>query len=583
MQMNVTVATMLLQSMLERLENKEGAPFASSFELAALRFCIESLQAEAAVPSPTAAETALTETSISATKPALGQTGEGFEKEGGCNPVVGYMTQALLSHEDEPSHESQVEQPEVFLNVDSLKRTVPTLPGLTVCLDFGTAMSKAFAALGYGQPLELELGVAAGFEGFLLPSTLFIGTDERMYFGQEAQEKEDATGSEKHKRIDSIKSSISQWGPHTPDVDIAPLDSDVNPSQTIRLTKGDAIRLYLAYFSDMAAEALALHPGYSEEDSRYVLRRYARPCWPNPEQQEVADAKMREMLEQAQILADTFRGEWFGGIPLVRLKRALDKVRELGARPSYLVDVGIPEPVAVASGVIYETENARDAFMVVDAGAGTTDLGLFVFTKRDEVVTVHQVANSIRGLMQAGDKVDNLLRSVIADREGVDRSDTHGREVWDDLSRRLRPLKEALFTKGTLSYVLSDGTMGTLTKAEFLNDTRVVRFSQQIEDEFVRSLSSVDDTWLAWLARAPMRLKVVVTGGSGNLDMMQALARGVIDVKGYKIEREPLNVVPSWVQDSVPMQSVYPQLAVAIGGVNPDLPHVKTAPAYLGR
>ena len=88
---------------------------------------------------------------------------------------------------------------------------------------------------------------------------------------------------------------------------------------------------------------------------------------------------------------------------------------------------------------------------------------------------------------------------------------------------------------------------------------------------------------LAWLARAPMRLKVVVTGGSGNLDMMQALARGVIDVKGYKIEREPLNVVPSWVQDSVPMQSVYPQLAVAIGGVNPDLPHVKTAPAYLGR
>lgn len=94
MQMNVTVATMLLQNMLEHWKTR--APFASSFELAALRFCIESLQAEAAVSSPTAAETALTETSISATKPALGQTGEGFEKEGGCNPVVGYMTQALF-------------------------------------------------------------------------------------------------------------------------------------------------------------------------------------------------------------------------------------------------------------------------------------------------------------------------------------------------------------------------------------------------------------------------------------------------------------------------------------------------------
>lgn len=63
-------------------------------------------------------------------------------------------------------------------------------------------------------------------------------------------------------------------------------------------------------------------------------------------------------------------------------QQGLDKVRELGARPSYLIG-GIPEPVAVASRCCgRDIENARDAFMVVDAGAGTTDLGLFVMTKQ---------------------------------------------------------------------------------------------------------------------------------------------------------------------------------------------------------
>ena len=577
MGMSPAVAALLLQSMLERLERQDGAPFVSSLELAALRYGIGCLQADGldvqAVGAPVVVPILPTEV----------PRHDRQEQEFLADPVVEKIASALI-YGGSPHPEGESDVPaEVNLNVASLERSKPTLVGLTLCLDFGTAMSKACVANGYGTPKELELGVAAGYQGFLLPSTLFISIDGRMYFGQEALDQEGATGSVTHKRIDSIKSSISQWGPHTPDVDVALLESDVNPVASIRLTKGDAIRLYLAYFCDMAAEALSLHEEYSEEDARYVLRRYARPCWPNPDQQRVADAKMREMLEQAQILADTFRGEWFGGIALSRLKQALDKVRELGARPSYLVDVGIPEPVAVASGVVYDIENARDAFMVVDAGAGTTDLGLFVMTRQGEDVTVHQVADSVRGLMQAGDKVDALLRTVIADREGVDRGDAHGREVWDELTRRLRPLKETLFAKGVLNYVLSDGTMGSLTKQEFLSDQRVVRFSQQIKDEFARSLSAVDDTWLTWLARAPMRLKVVVTGGSSHLDMMQDLAIGVIDVRGFKIERQPLDVVPEWVNDSPQLQAVYPQLAVAIGGVNPDLPTVKTAPGYLVR
>ena len=81
------------------------------------------------------------------------------------------------------------------------------------------------------------------------------------------------------------------------------------------------------------------------------------------------------------------------------------------------------------SGLYPDMENLRDAFMVVDVGAGTTDFGLFVVTRRseDDDVQVFQVPASIQGLMQAGDKVDNLLRAFIAQKESIDTADNAGR------------------------------------------------------------------------------------------------------------------------------------------------------------
>lgn len=57
------------------------------------------------------------------------------------------------------------------------------------------------------------------------------------------------------------------------------------------------------------------------------------------------------------MLADTFSGRWTGGIPVAELKAAVGQIKKLDQRPDYLIDEGVPEPVAVAAGAIADSEN----------------------------------------------------------------------------------------------------------------------------------------------------------------------------------------------------------------------------------
>ena len=78
---------------------------------------------------------------------------------------------------------------EVELNLTSLERDEPEDQDVTLCLDFGTAMSKAFATKGSDDNLiALPLGRTAGEPNMVFPvsSTLFISRSGRIHFGYEA-------------------------------------------------------------------------------------------------------------------------------------------------------------------------------------------------------------------------------------------------------------------------------------------------------------------------------------------------------------------------------------------------------------
>ncbi|MGF6997268.1 hypothetical protein [Paraburkholderia sp. GAS32] len=464
----------------------------------------------------------------------------------------------------------------VELVLDALNTDAPSDPGYLLCLDFGTASSKACATKGR-MHFGLELGRAVGSEGFTLPSSIFVD-DGKVYFGFEAIDRSESMVEAGRQRLDSIKSWLSFADQVS--IDTMLLSEALNPGPT-RLTQGDFLRIYLAYFTDIATTQLSTLSVEGAPLGRFMKRRYARPCGRDAQQAAWVDTLMRRLLSEAQILADTFHGQWAGGIDIRCLKSAIDAVRKLEQRPEFLIGDGVPEPVAVAATAIESSENRIDAYMVVDAGAGTTDFGLFLALRNQDIdePKVVQVAPSIKGSGQAGDKIDQCLQAFIGQREGFDSKSTHGAMIEADLRRRIRVLKELLFTTGTLEYTLADRTVGSFTREEFCNDFRVQSFAKLLQKGFVDALSDVNDSYLDYLARDPVKLQVILTGGSSRLPMIQDLAHGVIEVKGRKISRVPVEAMPDWMERATDaMRSVYPQLAVAIGGAEEQLPSTDFAP-----
>ena len=79
-----------------------------------------------------------------------------------------------------------------------------------------------------------------------------------------------------------------------------------------------------------------------------------------------------------------------------------------------------------------------------------------------------------------------------------------------------------------------------------------------------------------------VRLHVVLTGGSSTLPMMKALDEGMIEFRGFRILRTPVDPRPEWKEVLSPeLSAVYPQLAVAIGGVTNAIRETFTAPPVI--
>ena len=472
--------------------------------------------------------------------------------------------------------------PEVKLNLTAIERDTPSDPDVLLCLDFGTAMSKAFAFVQPAGYIDLDLGRAAGGRGYPVPSSVFIGTDGKAYFGFEAITQSDGLAANGRERLDSFKTWLSLGSGGDLDSEARTLKSSQNPVGG-GLTQGDAIRMYLAYLTDLATNCLGDNQGAPNRKTagRYVLRRFARPSWPDQKQADWADEQMKRYLSEAQVLADTFSGRWAGGIQVMQLKAAIEQIKQRGARPRYLIDIGVPEPVAVAAGAVSASENFRDFYLVVDAGAGTTDFGFFFSGHAlDGQTKVFQVSSSIHGLMHhAGNRVDELLRNVIRRRHAIEGSSPEAESIERGMREQSRAWKELLFRDGKVDYMLVTGDGGTIDRKDFLADGAVQEFGRALEAGLRKSLEALDDTYLAQLAHDPVRLNVLVTGGSAPLPMVRSLADGVIEIKGFKIMRQLAEAMPEWMAGK-PREFVdaYLQLAVAIGGAADELPEAKVGP-----
>ena len=189
-----------------------------------------------------------------------------------------------------------------------------------MCLDFGTAMSKAWASrCEDGDTIPLVLRSSSGRRELAVPSSIFISSSGQIYFGADAERQ----NQEEIKRpsFNNIKRMLTDAAIGL-ELDDVPLSEGVDPTDS-GFGKGDLLVLYLAWVTDLALESLCEHAKRSGRsisgNPRCVRRRFAIPCFENAEDESKGSERaawarrvMERSLLRAQVVADTLSGKWVG-------------------------------------------------------------------------------------------------------------------------------------------------------------------------------------------------------------------------------------------------------------------------------
>lgn len=435
-----------------------------------------------------------------------------------------------------------------------------------VCLDLGTAMSKASVWLGAGDTdvAPLPIGLAAQADHPLLtPSAMYVDAG-RIFFGPAALKRAEAGVDSKRNPIVSFKMILSAR-------EIEPtlalkLSRSVDPTST--LCHRDGIVLYLAYLDQLIRAAVDSEPSMSAAIAD-APRRLTSPNWQSfDEAGRIVALLVEEAAAVSRDLGTALRAP--EGIAVPRVRAALDAARAAPVR-------------GVFGGVVFESMSAASAYasfarasepfvLVIDMGAGTTDIAAF---ERDSGVAparLSEIAASNQCCPLAGDELDNILIDLFV-RSGGKRGLAAEDRLWRAVKLSARSLKHELFQRGESRFKDRNKKRIRVSRAALEKDPSFRAFCNALTQSVAVSLAPLH-------ARAQEKGAVTITvllaGGGSNLPFLSkvvraAAVRAKIKLK-LKIERFGANW--SLPHRRHPFDGVFPQLAIAMGGALAPVAHM---------
>ena len=450
-----------------------------------------------------------------------------------------------------------------------------------VCLDFGTAMSKA-TFVRDDDELEdiqvLKLGVPGDQENideYMLVSSVLIDTDGLLWFGQKAVSQSENIINGDHARMDNIKRTLSEGNLSEP------LAARFNPTSHL-LTYEDIVLAYLTFFTWTINYAV-LHDVEASDLAANFKRRFAMPCFPRANARQV-EAKLKVLLGEAQVLADTFGEEIHQGLALNKFRAAVELLRS-DKRSYPFIDGSVTEPLGVAGSLLSWRGSHDSLALVVDIGAGTSDFSLYrLSVTENEDGSFKSIGGEVdgtaRNITEAGNHLDNILKVYILNKAGIDRQHPRYININNDLDRRIRHLKEDLFTQGYVVPVLYTNDTIEISLEEFLQLDVVKNFEQSLRSELIKTMQEAHPDWVNWVRSNPSRyLTIVLTGGGATLPMARQLAEGSITAHGVTIPVAGAKAFPAWLEKDYPdIETPYPRIAVSLGGARKNLIHPMQRP-----
>ena len=429
----------------------------------------------------------------------------------------------------------------------------------TLCVDFGTAYSKAVAAPSDAwarfdpalvRPLMLS-GADFGGNAFLLESAVFVD-DDRILFGPAALERADALAHKKRMALRSFKTLLSVSDLERALNTSAPLSIDPHRLFPMR----DLIVLYLAYLSAAIDRAVACDPvlaGIGEFE-----RRYAAPAWRGGDSAG-SHAVVVGLFAEAEALCNIVGDELLSAKGL-KVKTTTGSLAAARAAPRRR-DMGlIFEATAAAAYTSIGLEESASHLIVVDVGAGTTDIAAMARRgKRIEELPEARVT-----IKQAGDYIDRIIADIAIKASPWAKSSAQQTELWGALLRNMRDIKESLFLDGR-AVLRNEGRVLTLNLRDLERDRDFHDFTRSLADAYEHGLEVVRD---AALKAERREVQAIAVGGGAAAPFVQELIRRKPSRSG-NLRFVPRPATPEWAHAREfrgNLAPVFPQLAIAIGG-----------------
>jgi molecular chaperone DnaK (HSP70) len=441
-----------------------------------------------------------------------------------------------------------------------------------VCVDLGTAMSKASAWLGgdvLGGVAPLPLGAAAGATHPLLaPSAMYV-ENGRVYLGPAALVRAQLGQREKRSPIVSFKMILA-----AEDLEAAlvvKLRRTVDPTGKLRYR--DALVLYLAYLDQLIRAAVAAEESLPASIAD-APRRLTSPYWPSYHD---AARIVSRLAEEAAIVSAVLGAALTtpAGIAIEQIEAALQQGEKT---PSGQGFEGIVfESHAAASTYAHFARSTAPFVVVVDMGAGTTDLAGF---ERDGAAALIEIDAARQCSTLAGDELDHILVDLIvhmARARGLESQD----RLWRATHFAIRDLKSELFQRGQVA-IEHDGRRTVVKRDVVLRHPSVKAFCRALTDTIATSLAP---TFVRAKQAKANAVAVLLAGGGANLPFLADLAKTA--AAACKV-RLPIAVERFGANWSLPHQhhpfaGMFPQMAISMGGALSDLVDEKAAlsPAQL--
>ena len=439
-------------------------------------------------------------------------------------------------------------------------------PQARICIDFGTALSKACICLDPTLPLEvgvrpLPLGLVSESDHPLLtPSVLFVDNG-RLFFGPVAFGYAHRGVSMNRDPLLSFKSVLG-----AKDVNAAlaeKLPPSMDPTATFR--QRDALVLYLAYLDQLIREALRRVPSLPQ-GAADAKRRYTSPAW---HRGGGVDQLFAVIFNEGAAVSRKLGRLLLSpeGVSIAQCRDALEKAA--AAPEDGNLDTGVFEPHAAAAAALAYSNAPTRFVYVFDMGAGTTDIAAFDFNEEVFPPTLEEIHEARQSCHLAGDEIDRILVDLIMAKRGA-RQHEEDLRLKRTLRLHARAMKRVLFAEGKCT--VKDGWKTTTVRVQDLTEDEQFRaFVAKLGERVGASLSAVAAR--AGEANAEV-IDVVLAGGGSHLGFVPELVRsvGATAAQGVTLRIGPLspsNVLYANVDEY--FVSVFPQIAMSVGGALVEL------------